>query len=60
MSKFKHELGATVKLEASDESGTVVGRVEYENDENCYWIRYLAGDGRQTKAWWNESDLSES
>jgi hypothetical protein len=55
--KFKFEMGSTVKMVESKESGTVIGRAEYAKSENSYYVRYEAGDRRQTEAWWGESSL---
>lgn len=58
MKSFKHELGDTVSLAHSQETGSVVGRAEYPASENSYLIRYLAGDGRQVEQWWPESAIA--
>jgi hypothetical protein len=57
MDKFIFELGQTVIIEASGETGRVIARAEYETSENGYLIRYKAGDGRATEAWWTEDAL---
>ena len=54
---FKFAMNSTVKISASGETGTVVGRAEYNASENTYYLRYMAGDGRATEAWWPESAL---
>jgi len=59
-SNFAFELGQLVKLQRSDEEGEVVGRAEYVASEPCYWVRYLAGDGRQVEAWWGETAISKA
>lgn len=56
-SPFKRELGATVRLRDSDETGTVIARAEYANSEPTYYVRYKAADGRQVEQWWSESAL---
>ncbi|MCZ4268991.1 hypothetical protein O4H48_13915 [Rhodobacteraceae bacterium G21628-S1] len=58
MNKFNYEFGDTVKLVESDETGTVIGRGEFQHSENTYLIRYRAGDGRQAEAWWGESSIT--
>lgn len=54
---FIYDIKQTVKMVASNESGTVIGRAEFENHCNSYQIRYRAGDNRQTEAWFDESAL---
>ena len=58
MSPFKFSLGQILKLDESEEAGTVIGRVEYAHDEPRYLLRYRAGDGRQVESWWGESALT--
>jgi hypothetical protein len=55
---FKFALSQMVKIDASDEVGTVKGRAEYLNSENSYYLHYKSADGRAVKAWWEESVLS--
>ena len=55
---FKFELQQTVTIAASGEAGEVIGRAEYTTSESSYLVRYKAGDGRATEAWWNESALT--
>lgn len=55
--EFTFPLGATVTIEASGESGTVVARADYEHAEDSYLVRYKAGDGRAVEAWWTEGAL---
>lgn len=57
MSNFTFSLGQTVQLKESDETGTVLGRSDYQNSESCYLVRYRAADGRQCEAWWGESGI---
>ncbi len=54
---FKFELKQFVKIEASGETGEVVGRADYSHAENSYYIRYKAGDGRAVESWWTEQAL---
>jgi len=56
---FAFDLGSSVKLQASDEAGTVIGRAEYTTAENSYLVRYKAADGRAVEAWWTESALEQ-
>lgn len=57
MSLFKFEIGQVVKMVESDETGKVIGRAEYLNDENNYYVRYKAADGCQRIGWWSESHI---
>lgn len=54
---FKFEIGARVRLVESREEGVVIGRAEYDTSEDNYYVRYVAGDHRQTESWWQESAL---
>lgn len=58
MKKFAIELGQQAIITASGETGEVIGRAEYANAENAYYLRYKAADGRACEAWWAESALS--
>ncbi|MBR8027808.1 hypothetical protein KDX27_22650 [Burkholderia cenocepacia] len=55
---FKFSLGDNVTIAASGEAGEVIGRAEYADSSNQYYIRYKAGDGRATESWWSESALT--
>lgn len=55
---FKLELGRQVVIIVSGEQGEIIGRAQYLHDENRYFVRYMAGDGRATEVWWNESALT--
>lgn len=55
---FKFSLGDDVTIAASGETGEVIGRAEYADSSNQYFIRYKAGDGRATESWWSESALT--
>ena len=57
MHSFKFELGDRVRLAESEENGVIIGRAEYMNGENSYFVRYKAGDGRQVDVWWCESAI---
>lgn len=57
MSSFKFELNSKVALSMSREHGEVVGRAEYTVSENSYFVRYVAGDGRQVEEWLGESAI---
>lgn len=49
---FAFDLGQEITLSRSGERGIVVGRAEFTNAVDSYYVRYVAGDGRQTEAWW--------
>lgn len=55
--KFAFDLMQVVRISASKETGDVIGRAENAYAENSYLVRYTAGDGRATEAWWGESAL---
>ena len=56
MNEFKFSLGQLVSLAANSlETGNVIGRAEYQNNENNYLVRYRAADGRVVEQWWGES-----
>ncbi len=57
MDHFQFDLGAKVKL-LSGERGTIIGRGEYVNSEDTYFVRYVAADGRLVEAWWQESAIA--
>lgn len=57
MKRFAFELNQQVAIAASGEAGTVIGRAEYANSCNNYYVRYRASDGRATEAWWTEDAL---
>lgn len=66
---FKFALGQVVVLATSVpalrttgrpdgcEAGTIIGRAEYPDSPNAYYVRYRAGDRRQVEVWWNEDAL---
>ncbi len=58
MNSFAFRLGQQVVITASGEEGEVVGRAEYSNSSNSYYVRYRARDGRATEAWWTEDALT--
>lgn len=54
MDGFKFRIGNRVYL-SHEEKGEVIGRAEFANSENSYFIKYKAADGRMVEAWWGES-----
>lgn len=57
---FKYALGTNVVLKNSEESGSIIGRAEYEDVSNQYLVRYKAADGRLTETWWAESAIAHT
>lgn len=57
MNEFEFNLDQPVRLVGSAETGKVVARAEYLHGENQFYVRYRAGDGRLTEAWWGASAL---
>lgn len=53
----KFDLTDRVKITASGETGKVIGRAEYTYCQPHYLVRYRAGDGRATEAWWDRDAL---
>ena len=58
MNDFKFTLGQRVAITASDETGEVIGRAQYQTSANNYLVRYRAADGRAVEAWWQEEALT--
>ncbi len=59
MDDFKFEMGDAVVLTLSKEQGDVIGRAEYLDEKNCYYVRYVAADGRQVQCWLDESAIEK-
>lgn len=57
MSLFTFELNQPVKIIASGELGHIVGRAEYSNSIDTYFVRYKSADGRAVEQWWSEDAL---
>ncbi len=55
---FKFNLGDTVQITVSGETGTVTGRAEYTSGPPQFRIIYKCADGRAVEAWWEEERLS--
>ncbi|PMQ04203.1 hypothetical protein DyAD56_16060 [Dyella sp. AD56] len=54
---FKFRMKAKVKIKVSGETGTIIGRADYEAAENNYRVRYVAKTGTAAERWWTESAL---
>jgi hypothetical protein len=59
MDEFLFQLGASVVIDVSQESGEVIGQARYKNIQNLYLIRYKCADGRAVEDWWGEDALTE-
>ena len=57
MKTFRFDLEETVSIECSGETGVVIGRAQYLGDDDQYYIRYKAADGRAVTQWWPEPAL---
>lgn len=55
---FKFNLGQTVVISVSGETGEVIARAEYKTSAESYYVRYRSADGRAVEAWWQEDALS--
>lgn len=55
---LKFVLTQVVRMKESEESGTVIGVGIFLTSEPQYQVRYRAGDGRQTEAWFGESAIT--
>ena len=56
-SVFTFNLGDSVELAMSGETGIVIGRAEYLEEAPAYLIRYKSADGRLVQSWWSKEVL---
>lgn len=56
---FKFYLGKKVKDRATGIVGTVIGRVEYLYNDNCYLMRWKDEKGSANEEWLNEKQIEE-
>jgi hypothetical protein len=49
---------AIAEMRPPVEGGEIIGRSEYSNSCNNYYVRYRAGDGRQTETWLAEDAIA--
>lgn len=49
---WEFNLGDEVEIIVSGEIGVVVGRAEYLNSADAYYVRYQASNGRAVESWW--------
>jgi hypothetical protein len=54
---FKYKIGDAVQLKGSSEHGEIIGRANFEHQDNTYLVRYRAGDGRLVETWWTDEAL---
>ena len=54
---FKFDLKQYVTIEASGESGYVIGQARYDGSQTQYQIRYKCADGSAVESWWSEDAL---
>ncbi|MBU9153153.1 hypothetical protein KTD28_00860 [Burkholderia gladioli] len=54
---FSFNLGERVAIAASGETGEIIGRADYTESADSYFVRYKAADGRAVEAWWSEGAL---
>lgn len=60
MTAYKFDLGETVKIDISGETGEVIGRAEYVATAPSYFVLFKAADGRAVTAWWEADFLSSA
>lgn len=60
MNPFMFQLGNTVTVAASGETGVVRSRAEHVASEPNYLVYYKGGDGRAVEVWWPQSTLVSS
>ncbi len=59
MGDYKFSLNDKIKLAMTEEKGKVIGRAEYVETTQIYYVRYIAGDGRQCTEWFNGEALEK-
>ena len=50
---FKFELGDQVLITCSGETGTVIGRAQYLDSFDNFYVRYKSGIGVACQQWWD-------
>lgn len=56
---FNFDLGDRAVL-LSGEEGEIIGRAEYSEGIDTYFIRYTAADGRLVQDWWSEAAIQSA
>ena len=54
---FKYQLNDTVGIEGMLNPGTIMGRAEYLNANNQYFVKYINGSGNLVREWLDEEDI---
>ena len=60
MGNFNFELGSSVVITVSGETGSVIARAEYINSDPQYLVRYKNGQGCALESWWTKDALSST
>lgn len=55
----RFDLDQEVALTMSGERGIIVGLAHYTERPPCFYVRYVAADGRQVEEWRDEGALTE-
>lgn len=56
---FAHELGDSVTITASGETGKIIARAQYLHSNDQYYLRYKCADGRAVESWWGDDAIEE-
>lgn len=54
---FEFGLGQTARIAVSGETGEVIARADYKNDENSFLVRYKDATGVAVSKWWSADAL---
>lgn len=54
---FKFSITGTVKIKVSGQEGEVVGRAEYRDENNSYYVLYVDSSGDAQRGWFCEGEL---
>lgn len=60
MSDFVFQLGDTVVIECSGETGEVIGQGRFIHSEDTFRVRYKSADGHAVEAWWDENAIRDA
>lgn len=55
---FAYDIGDTLKIDVSGETGIAVARAQYLASEDGYLLRYKNALGQAVESWWSESALT--
>lgn len=56
---FAYELGDTVRITCSGETGVITSRMQSLRSNDQYLLRYQNAEGRAVEEWWSEDALEE-